>query len=123
MVRAYDGKARSNRRRATCQLSKRVTPDVMADFMKRADAAGYSDHQAYLTAFINGEIELDRAMKKDIVQSLGHIGKIGSNLNQIAKAVNEGRLAAFGPDELKIVRGAGIAVKQIGEEIRKALRK
>ncbi|WP_281969125.1 plasmid mobilization relaxosome protein MobC [Roseovarius nanhaiticus] len=123
MARAHDGKRRSSKRRATRQIFKRVTPEVLADFIERADAAGYSDHQAYLTAFITGEIEPDRAARKVAVQGLGHIGKIGSNLNQLTRAVNAGRLTILGPKEDNIVEAAWIAVEQIGESVLKALQK
>ncbi len=101
MARANDGKKRSNERRAKLQLNKRVTPEELADFKERADAAGYSDHRAYLTAFITGKIKPDLAARKFAVLGLGHIGKVGSNLNQIARAANAGRLTGLEPEERK----------------------
>jgi len=123
MARANDGKKRSNERRATRQLYKRVTTEELADFKERADAAGYCDHQAYLTAFITGEIRPDLAARKLAVQSLGYLGKVGSNLNQIARGVNEGRLTGLKPRDRKNLAKAWAAVQQVGTEIRQALGK
>ncbi|MFD2741713.1 plasmid mobilization relaxosome protein MobC [Sulfitobacter aestuarii] len=91
--------------------------------MERSDAAGFPDHQAYLSAFISGDIELNSALKTDIIRSLGQLGKVGSNLNQIARAINGGRLTTLEPKDLEILEQALAAVEKIGEEIRQALRK
>ena len=121
MAKAGDGKPRSSKRRTGHQLYKRVTDDEMAAFIERSDAAGFADHQAYLTAFVRGEITPDLAAKKDIILSLGHLGKIGSNLNQIAHALNANRLSVLGPEETSIIDDARAAVERIGAEIRAAL--
>ena len=122
MARAGDGKPRSNRRRTPHQLSKRVTAETLASFTERADSAGFADHQAYLTAFILGEVEPDLAAKKDIVRSLGQLGKIGSNLNQMARAINAGRLRDLDPEDLQTIHDTRAAVEKIGAEIRAALK-
>ncbi|WP_324753158.1 relaxase/mobilization nuclease domain-containing protein [Roseovarius sp. Pro17] len=121
MARANDGKKRSNERRATRQLYKRVTTEELADFKERADAAVYCDHQVYLTAFISGEVELKSGLKKDIIRVLGQLGKVGSNLNQIAHGINAGRVTDLEPDDLETLKEALAAVQQISAEIRQAL--
>ena len=123
MAQAGDGQPRSSKRRAGHQLSKRVTGEELTRFTNRARAAGYANQQAYLTAFILGEIEPDLAAKRDIVMSLGHLGKIGSNLNQIAHAINAQRVTSLGPQDLELIKQAQAAVENIGAEIRKALRR
>ncbi|QCO58087.1 MobC family plasmid mobilization relaxosome protein (plasmid) [Pseudorhodobacter turbinis] len=122
MARTGDGKARSSKRRTGHQLYKRVTDDELAAFIERSDAAGFTDHRDYLTAFIRGQITPYLAAKKDITLSLGHLGKIGSNLNQISRAINVGRLTNVGQEVTKAINEARTAVEKIGAEIRKALR-
>lgn len=122
MVVAGDGKYRSNKRKTTHQLSKRVTYDQFSDFEDRAEEAGFPDYQSYLTAFILGKVEIDTAQKRDIVRSLGHLGKIGSNLNQIAAAVNSGKLNSLEPDQIKTIDEILDAIEELGEEIREALK-
>ncbi|MFD0860513.1 hypothetical protein [Roseovarius aquimarinus] len=95
----------------------------MADFIERAQKAGYLDHRDYLAAFVSGEISPDLATRKVAVQSLGHLGKINASLTQIARATISGRMAHLSPEEVNIIKAARAAILQTGNEIREALRR
>lgn len=93
MARALDGKPRSDRRQRHYRLTKRVTVAELRDFQIRAAEAGFANHQDYLTALVVGDIALKKAQRKDAITALGHLGKIGNNINQLAKAANQGRIS------------------------------
>lgn len=71
-----------------------MTPDERAELDKRADSAGLSV-AAYLRAAALGTAGPRAARKppvakQELVRVLAQLGKIGSNVNQIARAVNSG---------------------------------
>lgn len=121
MAKAGDGKQRSSKRRATERLTKRLTPQERVKFEKRARYAGFDSGQDYLTAFVIGDVRLHAAMRKDTTIALGHLGKIGSNINQIAKAANEGRIHHLDADAARALDDMRRALHAVGEKLRSAL--
>lgn len=123
MAKAGDGKPRSNKRRTTHQLYKRVTAEELRAFKKRAGDAGFEDHREYLGAFVLTGSGFDRDIRRTLIAGLGQLGKIGSNVNQIAKAVNEGRLSRLSGEELHLLKRSLEAVEAVAAEVRKMLKR
>lgn len=121
MARAGDGKQRSNRRRRNNLLQQRVDDDELDRFISRARKAGYEDHRAFHAALISGDAGFDRRERHDLLRIKGELGKEGSNLNQIAHAVNTGRIAALTADDLRVIDQARIAVEAATALIRTLL--
>lgn len=121
MAKAGDGKPRSDKRRAEHRLSKRVTIHEFEEFEIRAAESGFSNGQEYLSAFIAGDIRLDAAIRKDTIRVLGELGKIGSNINQIAKAVNQGRIKSLDTHAVRALDETRTLIELLGQEIREAL--
>lgn len=121
MARAGDGKQRSSRRRKNNLLQKRLNDQELAEFIARAREAGFQDHRDYHAAFVFGEGELDRRERHDLLRIKGELGKQGSNLNQLAYAVNAGRLTILSADDLRVIQDALAAVEQASAEIRTLL--
>jgi len=124
MAQAGDGKKRSDKRRAHVRLTKRLTLKEAVDFEKQALAAGFRNSQEYLSAFIRGETTA-APTRKDMGSLIGHLGKVGGNLNPIARKLNEGRspLVAEEVDGvLNVINKTLAAVREVGSEIRDALR-
>ncbi|WP_223641399.1 plasmid mobilization protein [Rhodobacter sp. TJ_12] len=92
MAKVGDGKVRSEKRRATCRLSKRVTASELKAFADRAKEAGFENPQEFLSALVLGNTAQTNFNKRDMTLILGHLGKIGSNINQIAKHFNSGKI-------------------------------
>lgn len=93
MARAGDGKPRSDRRQRNITLAKRVSAEELADFDDCARRNGFDNHQEYLTAFVRGHIQLQYKQRAELQAFVWQIAKIGTNINQIARAVNRGKLA------------------------------
>jgi hypothetical protein len=85
---------KSEKRQRTDRLFVRLTPEEKAAFQGRADAAGMAS-AAFARAVLTGKAG-PRAQKRIPVhaqtlrQVLGHLGKTGSNLNQIARYLHTG---------------------------------
>lgn len=92
-------------------VQKRVTPEQKAAFEARARAAGYDSGRAYLEAFILGHEAIARQDREDLVRILAELGKQGSNLNQLARAINSGRNANLSPKQLQDVIGIIISAR------------
>jgi len=118
MARAGDGKARSNRRRRHNLLQKRVDDEELDRFIARALAAGFHDHRDFHAALISGDAGFDRRERHDLLRIHGELGKQGSNLNQLAYAVNAGRITALSADDLRVIHDALDAVEKASAEIR-----
>lgn len=92
---------KSEKRQRTEQLFVRLTPDEKAAFLARANKAGMSA-AAFLRMAVNGDagpraqrrVPVDAALMRQV---LGHLGRIGNNLNQIARHLNTGREGDQGP--------------------------
>jgi hypothetical protein len=121
MAKAGDGKPRSDMRRATHRLSKRVTDEEFSMFQKRATEAGFALCQDFLSAFISGDTRLHAATRKDTIRLLGELGKLGSNVNQIARALNQGRANSLDPEAMQTLEETRSLIEALGEEIREAL--
>jgi hypothetical protein len=121
MARAGDRKARSNRRRRHNLLQKRVDDEELGQFVARARAAGFHDHRDFHAALIFGDAGFDRRERHDLLRIQGELGKQGSNLNQLAYAVNSGRIMAFTADDLRVIDEARIAVEAATALIRTLL--
>lgn len=85
---------KSEKRLRTEVIFARVTPDEKAAFLARADRAGMAT-AAFMRAVAIGDPG-PRARRRPPVdhvairQLLGELGRVGNNLNQIARAVNSG---------------------------------
>jgi hypothetical protein len=122
MAKAGDGKRRSGTRRTDAQVSKRLTHKQIAELDIRAAENGFADRQAYLTAFLVGELEIEGALRKSAITALGHVGKIGSNLNQIARAINLGAIKGLSDSDIETIKSVRDSVENVGAEIREALK-
>lgn len=89
-----DPRPKSENRQRTDRLFVRLTPEEKSIFLDRADKAGLTS-AAFLRAAVIGNAG-PRAQKKvpadaqALREVLGHLGKIGSNLNQIARYLHTG---------------------------------
>jgi hypothetical protein len=120
MARAGDRKERSDKRRADQRLTKRLTNSERADFEDRALMAGFSSGQAYLSAFILGQTGQEIRLQK--IRVLGHLGWVGSNLNQIARRLNRSPTPELAGAELQIIAEVLQAVHSLSTEIRNSLK-
>lgn len=120
MARAGDGKVRSDKRQADQRLTKRLTLTERADFEDRALMAGFSSGQAYLSAFILGQTGQEIRMQK--IKALGHLGKVGGNLNQLAKRLNRAAAPELMPADLGVIADVLDAIHALGAEIRDGLK-
>lgn len=99
---------------------RRVDPEVREDFENRARQAGFENGNAMIDALICGKIRIDNRQRAELARFLGHLGKMGSNLNQIAHKLNSGQVIALSsePDLLdKILH----EVRELAAEVRQAL--
>jgi len=103
----------------TSFISVRCTAKERSKIDETARQAGLSIG-AYLRALALGDagpraVRRPPIERKELARLLGHLGKVGSNLNQLAHAFNRDR-SIPGADELNAIR------KQVGE-LRDALMK
>lgn len=87
-------RGKSNTRQRTETLYARLTPDEKAAFLERADRAGMTA-AAFLRAAALGDAgpraqRRAPADKAALLQLLGELGRIGNNVNQLARAANAG---------------------------------
>ncbi len=110
----------SNKRQRTHYVAVRCTPAELTILAAKAERAGLS-RGAYLRAVALGSTR-PRAARRPVVEKvelarlLGELGKVGSNLNQLARAANCGVSPALA--ELKT---AVLAVERAASGIMKAL--
>lgn len=121
MAEAGDREQRSNNRKRHHILQKRVNDDELSAFKKRAGEAGFPDHKTYLEAFILGKEQIERSERTSLIKALGELGKHGSNLNQIAYAINSKKISSLGDDQIRIIEEARKAVSDVAQELREAL--
>jgi hypothetical protein len=121
MARAGDGRKRSDSRKRHNLLQKRVNDDELAGFITRARQAGFQDHRTYHDALISGDAGFDRRERHDLLRILGELGKQGSNLNQLAHAVNSGRVTVLSSNDLRVIHEARAAVENAAAAIRAQL--
>lgn len=87
--------AKSEKRQRAARLFLRLTAEEKAAILARADKAGMTP-PAYLRAAALGTAgpRAQRRIPADaglLRQVLGHLGRVGNNLNQIARHLNRGR--------------------------------
>lgn len=87
-------RAKSNTRQRTETLYARLTPAEKTAFLERADKAGMTA-AAFLRAAALGDAgpraqRRAPADKATLLQLLGELGRIGNNINQLARAANAG---------------------------------
>lgn len=90
----------SGKRKASCLVGVRFTPEAFAQVSQAAQRAGYDRLGEYLRVQAMGPgqgrgARLPQIDRAELVRTLAELGKIGSNVNQLARAVN-----ASGGDEL-----------------------
>lgn len=122
MARAGDGKPRSEKRRATHRISKRVTETEWNAFQSRARAEGFESGQEFLNALILGETEVRNIQRRDLTVILGHIGKLGSNINQIARHLNSGKINKVRLEDMKLIADIPGQLDSFGRAIREMLK-
>lgn len=84
------------KRQRNRRIDFRLTEAEYAEVRRKADRAGYTVG-AYVRATVLGSPgpraqRLPPTNKHLLVKLLGQLGKIGSNINQIARAINSGKI-------------------------------
>ena len=121
MARTADKKHRSEKRRATEFVQKRVTPAAYAAFAKRATEAGYDSPNDYLNAFVLGEELIQQRARQERIKILAELGKQGSNLNQIARALNKGQVSRLTRDDLRTLEDTAAIHKALMAAVQASL--
>ena len=121
MAKTGDGKKRSSQRRRQHTLQKRLNGRELASFIKRARDAGFDDHRDYLSALIAGKEGFERQDRTALIRALGELGKHGSNLNQIAHAINSGRVSTLSIADRQVIESAGASVEEVASQIKEIL--
>ncbi len=88
-------------RRLTGQLSLRLTPEALERLNQEAEAYGYASASAFARLLLT-----DRAVPPPIRRNvyenlLQQILRLGNNVNQLARAVNEGRATYLEPKAIQ----------------------
>ena len=87
-----DGKVRrSDRRRRKMTVIFRVTPEEHARLAEEAANAGMINVNAWAREITSKAAGVPETNRKDLMVIIGQLGKIGSNINQIAKIANMNR--------------------------------
>ena len=113
----------TEKRARSTHLTIRFTPDERASIDAAAERAGLTSgsyaRQTLLGAPAPRQVRRPPVERRELARLLGELGKIGGNLNQLAKAANQGLtvfhheiLAALGG--LKVLREA--LLKALGRE-------
>lgn len=91
-----DKKKKSERRKTTETLQARVTPDEKASFVAQCKTQGISVSEAIKSKIFKRrpkpqQLPLTAGVDPaELSRLLGQIGKIGSNVNQVARHLNQG---------------------------------
>jgi len=90
----------SEKRARTKNLTFRLTPEERAAIDDKADRAGLETgsyaREVLLGAPAPRQVRRPPVERKELARLLGEVGKIGSNLNQLARAANSGVLVYTG---------------------------
>ena len=81
----------SDRRRRKMTVIFRVTPEEHARLAEEAANAGVGNINAWAREVTFEAAGCPQMNRKDLTVIIGHLGKIGSNINQIAKVANMNR--------------------------------
>ncbi len=121
MAQAGDKKRRSEKRRAAKIVQKRVTEAQHAEFVRRGEAAGYDTPKDYLAAFVLGNVVIKRRERQESLKLYAELSKQGSNLNQIARAINTGRVAQLSQSDMEVFKTTqaihGSLIKRLGKTL------
>ena len=88
------GRSGSQKRRTTARIAINCTPAQKAEIMKKIDATGLSPSAMCLAVLLDVPLPARRRPSVDtqlLAKVLAELGKIGSNINQIAYHLNAGR--------------------------------
>ncbi len=88
------GRSGSQKRKVTARIAVNCTPAQKAAIMEKIDATGLSPSAMCLAVLLDVPLPRRRRPSVDtklLVQVLAELGKIGSNINQIAYHHNAGR--------------------------------
>jgi mobilization protein NikA len=110
----------SEKRARTCHLTIRLTPEERAAIDDAADRAGLTSgsyaRQAVMGAPVPRQVRRPPVERRELARLLGELGKIGGNLNQLARAANTGVLLY--ESEIDVALGGLVEVR---DAIMKAL--
>ena len=81
----------SEKRQRTTIVTMRINPDEAVTIRQIAARRGQSVSALMRSALLQSRVRPSRIEVKAIAQLLGQLGKIGSNINQIAYHLNAGR--------------------------------
>ena len=88
------GRSGSQKRKTTARIAVNCTPAQKAEIMKKIDATGLSPSAMCLAVLLDVPLPARRRPSVDtqlLAKVLAELGKIGSNINQIAYHLNAGR--------------------------------
>ena len=88
------GRSGSQKRRTTARIAVNCTPAQKAEILKKIDATGLSPSAMCLAVLLDVPLPARRRPSVDtqlLAKVLAELGKIGSNINQIAYHLNAGR--------------------------------
>ena len=74
-------------RKKSKQISIRVSDEEYAKIQKKIDESGIGKAEFIVKALVNADVKVYR--NDELKELLPHLGKVGSNLNQIARKLNE----------------------------------
>jgi hypothetical protein len=90
----------TEKRARTSHLTIRLTPDERAAIDDAAGQAGLTSgsyaRQAVMGAPVPRQVRRPPVERRELARLLGELGKIGGNLNQLARAANSGVLVYQG---------------------------
>ena len=113
---------RTIKRKRTKQLNIRLTPEEYQQIAEDADSLGISVgayvRKVLIDAPVPRQSKRPSVETQELANLLGHIGKVGNNLNQIARAANMNI-----PYERRALQEELKALKEIRQDIKKALGK
>lgn len=91
-----DKKKKSERRKTTEIIKARVTPEEKSSFVAQCKTQGVSVSEAIKAEVFKRPAKPQQLPATagvdpaDLSRLLGHVGKIGSNVNQVARHLNQG---------------------------------
>jgi hypothetical protein len=108
----------------TLRIDIRLTPDEQSRLFARATEQGLSVSDLVRSAILNSKPIMRKANPERavLIKGLGELGKIGSNLNQIAHELHRVRLAGGGQSYSENdVRLALQGIRQLSDHLHKIL--
>ncbi len=115
-------KKKYNTPKRTCYIRARLTDEEKSDFEERLAASGLSQTEFIRQAVFHSKINLTIQTECNIEQLerlIAEYGKIGSNLNQIARHLNYGGTAT--KEIVEEVRGAALDLADLKYDILKII--